>query len=62
MWQIYGDKELIYDSRYQDLMITQGEFNLEVNHSGSFTFALYRASPVLHARGIGHDHHRIQKR
>ena len=48
MWQIYADKELIYDSRYQDLMITQGEFDLEVNHSGSFTFALYPDHPLYY--------------
>lgn len=48
MWQIYADTELIYDSRYQDLMITQGEFDLEVNHSGSFTFALYPDHPMYY--------------
>ena len=46
MWQIYADADLIYDSQYQDRMITQGEFDLEVNHSGSFTFVMYPDHPL----------------
>lgn len=46
MWQIYADEDLIYDSQYQDRMITLGEFDLEVNHSGSFTFVMYPDHPL----------------
>lgn len=46
MWQIYADADLIYDSRYQDRLITRGEFDLEVNHSGSFTFVMYPDHPL----------------
>ena len=46
MWQIYADADLIYDSQYQDRMIVKGEFDLEVNHSGSFTFVMYPDHPL----------------
>ena len=46
MWQIYADTDLIYDSQYQDRMIVKGEFDLEVNHSGSFTFVMYPDHPL----------------
>ena len=46
MWQIYADADLIYDSQYQDRTIVKGEFDLEVNHSGSFTFVMYPDHPL----------------
>ena len=46
MWQIYADADLIYDGQYQDRMIVKGEFDLEVNHSGSFTFVMYPDHPL----------------
>lgn len=45
MYQIYADDNLIYDSRYQDYMITKGQISKEVNKSGSFVFTIYQDNP-----------------
>lgn len=45
MFQIFADDTLIYDSRYQDYVITKGQVSKEVNKSGSFVFTIYQDNP-----------------
>lgn len=45
MYKIYADKDLIYDSTLDDYVITKGQIELEVNKSGSFTFAINQNHP-----------------
>lgn len=45
MYQIYADDTLIYDSRYQEYVITKGQISKEVNKSGSFVFTIYQDNP-----------------
>lgn len=41
MYKIYADETLIYDSTIEDYKIVKGSITLEINKSGSFTFAIY---------------------
>ena len=45
MYQIFADGTLIYDSRYEEYVITKGQISKEVNKSGSFVFTLYQDNP-----------------
>lgn len=45
MYKIYADKDLIYDSSFDDFLITKGQIELEVNKAGSFTFAINQNHP-----------------
>lgn len=45
MYQIFADDTLIYDSRYEDYVITKGQITKEVNKSGSFVFTIYQDNP-----------------
>lgn len=49
MFKIYADKDLLYESDYPERLIARGEFDLEVNRSGSFTFQLYPGHPLYDA-------------
>lgn len=49
MFKIYADTDLLYDSVYPDRVLTRGEFDLEVNRSGSFTFQIYPDHPLYDA-------------
>jgi hypothetical protein len=41
MYKIFADDTLIYDSKIEDYKINKGSIGLELNKSGSFSFALY---------------------
>lgn len=45
MYQIFADDTLIYDSRYEEYVITKGQITKEVNKSGSFVFTVYQDNP-----------------
>lgn len=45
MYQIFADGTLIYDSRYEEYVITKGQISKEVNKSGSFVFTIYQDNP-----------------
>lgn len=47
MFQIFADGQTIFDSRYEEYVISQGKLDLEVNKSGSFVFGLYSDHPYF---------------
>jgi hypothetical protein len=47
MIRIYCDQFLLYDTRLNDLVITDASLQLEVNKTGSFTFTIYPDHPYF---------------
>lgn len=47
MYQVYCDSFLLYDDRLENLKIFEPKVDLEVNKTGSFTFAIYPDHPYF---------------